>query len=87
MIGVEQDEAARKSVTRSMNKGKVASFQLKRIEDLVVGDAADGKDAMRFGSASMRAEEMGGRLRTSSGVGLFCGGTQRTALAIMQSTS
>ena len=49
MIGVEQDEPPRKGVARPVSEGKGASFQLKRIEDRVVGDAADGKERDEIG--------------------------------------
>ena len=39
------------------------------------------------GSAAMRATRNGRQVAISAGVGLFCGGTQRTALETRQSVS
>ena len=52
-----------------------------------MGDAADGKERGEIGQRLDAGEEEGAAGATSLGVGLFCGGTQRTALVIMQSTS
>ena len=43
--------------------------------------------ATRRGIAAMRLARNGRQVPISAGVGLFSGGTQRTALVIMQSTS
>src|SRR5262245_24453141 len=44
MIGVEKDKPAGKGVARPVSEGKSAPFQLKRVQDRIVGNAADGKE-------------------------------------------
>src|SRR3989304_5516455 len=41
MIAVEQDEPAGKRVPGAVGEGKIALLQLKRIQDGIMGDAAD----------------------------------------------
>jgi hypothetical protein len=74
-------------MTRPVRECKRASFQLERIEDRVVGDATDGKECDEIGQRLDAGEKKRTASRDFLGVGLFCGGTQRTAFAIMQSTS
>ena len=53
-----------------------------------MGDAAERQHGAQAGQrGDARRSGTGGSVAISLGVGLFCGGTQRTALVIMQSTS
>ncbi len=75
-------------MTRAVGEGVSASLELEGVEDAVMGDAADGEQGFGDGGGSLiRAIRNCRQVAISFGVGLFCGGTQRTALEIMQSTS
>ena len=90
------DEAARGALRRTLSalrtagrgSGLVIGRSQVAHQRAVVGDASQRQDggqarhARRCGSA-----RNGRQVPISAGVGLFCGGTQRTALVIMQSTS
>ena len=52
-----------------------------------MGDAAEADDGAEPGQRARRAARNGRQVAISAGVGLFCGGTQRTAFETMQSVS
>ena len=41
MIAIEQGEAAGQRVTRALDKREIPPFQVQRIQDAVMGDAAN----------------------------------------------
>ena len=52
-----------------------------------MGDAAERDDRFSFGISAMVASGKSRQVLISAGVGLFSGGTQRTALVMRASTS
>ena len=87
MVAVEQHQAARSLVARAVGEGKSRRFSAERIERAVMGDAAQRQDGPQAGQGGDPAARNCRQVAISPGVGLFSGGTQRTALVIMQSMS
>ena len=89
MIAVEQRHAVADGMHGAMREaGRRDGFRPRARGRAVMGDLAERKDGAR-GAASPRSSPTGtaGRCVISAGVGLFSGGTQRTALVIAASIS
>ena len=88
MIAVEQDKPARqRRVARRGQRGNPASSNSARRGSPSWAMRPSANSVTRLGRAAMRPIRNWRQRAISSGFGLFCGGTQRTALEIMQSTS
>ena len=73
---------------RAMRERRCGARAAQRLQRRVMGDPAERHDRaqVRHGLRSSRSRNCR-QVLISAGTGLFCGGTQRTALAIRQSTS
>src|SRR3990170_1662219 len=57
MIAVEQDKPARKRVPGAVGEGEIALLQLKRIQDGIMGDAADRQERGEIGQCGDTADQ------------------------------